>query len=71
MNIDGSAPGSYPSRGDMTLSANGRTKPARTVAEVCIPGEPQNISMTAPVPNEISSKSHEGISTGRRRMNMT
>jgi hypothetical protein len=40
MSIEGFAPGSYPSRGEMNLKTKGRTKPAKTDAEECIPGEP-------------------------------
>jgi hypothetical protein len=70
MNIDGSEPGSYPSLGDITLKIWGRTNPARRVAEACIPGEPQKKSIISPVKKEIIRRSHEGISNGRRRMNI-
>jgi hypothetical protein len=48
----------------------GRRNPANTVAEECIPGDPENRSMMIPVANDNSSRSQEGISTGRRRINI-
>jgi len=40
------------------------------VAEECIPGELQKKSMVIPKPNDTKSNNHDGISTGKRRMNM-
>jgi len=70
MIIDGSDPDSYPSLGDIILNTNGRKNPARTVAEECIPGVPEKISIVNPVKKDKISNIHEGISTGRRRMNI-
>jgi hypothetical protein len=45
--------------------------PASTVAEVCIPGEPEKKSIIRPVANDNKSNNHDGISTGKRRINIT
>jgi hypothetical protein len=54
----------------MTLKTYGRTNPARTVAEECIPGEPEKKSIIRPVENDNRSNNHEGISKGKRRINI-
>jgi hypothetical protein len=56
--IERSDPDSYPSRGAISLKTNGREKPARRVAEACIPGDPVNKSIVSPVRNEIIRTSH-------------
>jgi hypothetical protein len=54
----------------MILRIKGRTKPARTVAEVCIPGVPAKKSIIRPVKKDMIRSSHAGISIGRSRMNI-
>jgi hypothetical protein len=40
------------------------------VAKECIPGEPDNKSIIKPVKKDNSSSSHDGISIGKRRINI-
>ena len=68
--IEGSVPGSYPSLGEIILRTYGLANPARSVAAECIPGLEEKMSIMIPVPNESSSSSQEGISTGRSSRNM-
>ena len=68
--MDGPVAGSKPSLTEMSLRTAGLTNPARTVAEECIPGDPEKKSITDPVRNESTSSSHAGMSTGKRRMNI-
>jgi hypothetical protein len=56
--------------GDTILRIYGRTNPARTVAEVCIPGDPEKKSIMRPVEKDNSSSNHDGISIGKRRINI-
>jgi hypothetical protein len=39
------------------------------VADECIPGEPEKKSIIRPVAKDIIRRSHDGISTGKRRIN--
>lgn len=68
--MEGPAAESKPSLTEMSLRTVGLTKPARTVAEECIPGDPEKKSITAPVRKETTSNSQAGISTGKSRMNI-
>jgi hypothetical protein len=54
----------------MTLKTYGRMNPASTVAEECIPGEPEKKSIISPVANDKRSNNHDGISKGKRRINI-
>jgi hypothetical protein len=42
----------------------------RTVAEVCIPGEPEKKSIMSPVTKDKIRSNHDGISIGKRRINI-
>ncbi len=68
--MEGSELASYPSLGEMTLRTYGLINPARTVAEECIPGEPEKKSIMPPVKKDKRSRSHAGVSTGRSIMNI-
>jgi hypothetical protein len=56
--------------GDTILRTYGRTNPARTVAEVCIPVDPENKSIIRPVAKDKRRSNHDGISIGKRRINI-
>jgi len=69
--IEGTVPGSYPSRGEIILRTYGRTNPAATVAPAFIPVVPVKTSIIRPVKKEMIRSSHPGISTGRSIINIT